>query len=218
MRHIWLLILLALAGVAHAAKTVYVDDKLIITLRTGKGNGYQILRTLPSGTALEMIKSDGEYAHVRTPDGTEGWVRTQYLTGEPVAAQRLTQAESRLERTQEANKSLESRLAKLQGERDRLEQARAKLAARSSQLETKLEKLRQLSETPIQLSRENKAMKSRIGQLEATLSSLTETNKALQDDSYRDWFIAGAGVLGTGILLGLLLPRLRRRRKSGWDF
>ena len=218
MRYTWLLLLFALVGSVHAAQKAYVDDKLVITLRTGKGNGFQILRTLPSGTALDVLQSDGEYARVRTPTGLEGWVRTQYLTNEPVAAQRLEQAQARLERAQEANSTLKSQRDELQGQRDRLEQARAELAARSSQLEKELEKLRRLAKAPMRLSRENDAMKSRIGELEAKLNGLTETNATLQDESYRDWFLAGAGVLGVGILLGVLLPRLRRRRKSGWDF
>jgi SH3 domain protein len=32
----------------------------------------------------------------------------------------------------------------------------------------------------------------------------------------RDWFLAGAGVLAFGLILGLVLPRLKFGRRSRW--
>jgi SH3 domain protein len=39
----------------------------------------------------------------------------------------------------------------------------------------------------------------------------------LQDSSNREWFLTGAGVIIIGILIGLIAPRLRPKKKSGWD-
>jgi SH3 domain protein len=38
----------------------------------------------------------------------------------------------------------------------------------------------------------------------------------IKRNTQRDWFLIGAGVLFGGILLGLILPRLKLRRRSGW--
>jgi SH3 domain protein len=46
---------------------------------------------------------------------------------------------------------------------------------------------------------------------------LDEENTSLRDRTNRDWFLAGAGVLFGGILLGLLVPKLRKRKNwSDW--
>ncbi|MGD8711810.1 MAG: hypothetical protein PVG50_03130, partial [Thiohalophilus sp.] len=69
MKHLFLILaLLATAApIANAAQYQYVSDQLIITLRNGKGNTYQILKTLPTGTRLEVLETTDEgYTRVRT--------------------------------------------------------------------------------------------------------------------------------------------------------
>jgi len=39
----------------------------------------------------------------------------------------------------------------------------------------------------------------------------------LKDRSEREWFVRGAGVVIVGILIGLIVPRLKLRKKSSWD-
>ena len=48
---------------AAAANYQYVSDKLVITLRTGQGNTYQILKTLETGTRLEVMETTGYRLH-----------------------------------------------------------------------------------------------------------------------------------------------------------
>ena len=71
----------------HAEKSVYVIDQITITLRAGQGTQHQILRTLPSGTPMEVLRvnEDSGYSQVRTKDGVEGWVLSQYLIDEPTS-------------------------------------------------------------------------------------------------------------------------------------
>ena len=63
------------------AETRYVSDRLEIQMRTGKGTQFRILRMLPSGAALEVLKTDKEsgYTRVRAPGGVEGWVLSRLL-------------------------------------------------------------------------------------------------------------------------------------------
>ena len=52
--------------------------------------------------------------------------------------------------------------------------------------------------------------------LEKELQLLHQENQSLKDRSQREWFIAGAGVLLGGLLLGLIIPKFSWRKKSSW--
>ncbi|HJY42228.1 MAG TPA: TIGR04211 family SH3 domain-containing protein, partial [Steroidobacteraceae bacterium] len=80
------------------AATVYVSDQLTVPLRRGPSNSHKILHAgLPSGTALEVLGEDtaAGFTQVRTANGTEGWVPTQFLSNEPIARDRLAAANRR---------------------------------------------------------------------------------------------------------------------------
>lgn len=201
------------------AKTQYVSDHLIITLRTGQGNTYQIIKTLVSGERLEVLEeNEAGYAHVRTDDGTEGWVRTQYLSDQPTAREQLVAAQAKLEKLQEKNTALASRLSTMQTDNSQLSSKLTALNKQHKQDEVDLKRLNEVAAKPILLDRENRDLKEKTITLSNELQLLKQENQLLKDRSDRDWFIAGAGVLLGGILLGLLAPKLRRRKKDSWEF
>ncbi len=207
--------ILFLLAAQVAAETQYVSDVLKITLRTGQGTTYQILRTLESGTALEVLEDAGQYTRVRTNDGTEGWVLSQYLTKAPIARDRLAQAERRLERQKADKQQLQKSLAELRQEKSTLEQSEQRLVTETAKLKDELAHLRQVAEQPIELDRKNRDLKQQLQALQVEVEQLKSDNAHLQDRTQREWFITGAGVLLGGILLGLVLPLLRRKKKSG---
>lgn len=200
-----------------AAETRYVSDELVITMRTGKGNAYQILRTLPSGTPLEVLEEEGEFVYVRTKLGTEGWVRSQYLVMEPIARDQLAAAQQKNQQLGEEVRSLREQLRELTSERDGLRGALEESERTGSALKEKVQELEQVAATPIRLSQENAFMKSRIGSLEEEVKRVNGVNEELRKGEQRQWFVIGAAVAGAGILIGLILPHLRsRRRSNGW--
>jgi SH3 domain protein len=204
-----------LFAVSAAAETRYVDDHLVITMRTGKANTFQILKTLPSGTVLEQLEVDGDYSRVRTRDGIEGWVLTQYLTDTPIAKVRLARAEQQLEKLRQENRQLQQQFATLQQEKRSLEQEHGTLGGEADALRSELQELREVAARPIELAQQNETLSGKLERLQREFDLLQSDNTRLQDRSQRDWFITGAGVLFGGILLGLLLPMLRRKKKAG---
>jgi len=208
---------LFLFATAALAETRYVDDNLIITMRTGKANTYQILRTIPSGTLLELLQDDGDYSRVRTPDGVEGWVLSQYLTKSPIAKIRLAKSEKQLERLRQEKQQLEQQLATVQEEKTSLDKEHANLGSETEQLRNELEKLREVAARPIELAEQNKKLSDKVSNLQKQLQLVQQSNSELQDHSQRDWFLAGGGVLFGGILLGLLLPMLRRKKRGMFE-
>jgi len=214
MRTVVLAVLLAVAGAAMA-ETRYVDDRLVITLRTGQGNAYQILRTLPSGTPMELLEAGDTYSKVRLQDGTEGWVLSQYLTDQPVARDQLTQAEQKLERLQNENQELKKSLGELKSEKRSVESEHKQLSSTADKLQKELDRMKDVAARPMELDKQNQEMRQRLQELELQSRMLKEENTALRDRTNRDWFLAGGGVLFAGLILGLLLPKLRKR-SSGW--
>lgn len=198
-----------------AAETRYVDDVLKITIRTGQGTTHKILRSLDSGTPLEILEDAGEYTFVRTRDGLEGWVLSQYLTKTPVARDRLVQAEKRLSRLQADKQELEKALAELRQEKGNVEKTQQNLSVEAAKLNDELEHLRNVAKRPIELDTQNRELKQQVQTLQSTIEELKADNTHLKDRTQRDWFITGAGVLFGGILLGLILPMLRRKKKAG---
>lgn len=200
------------------AKTSYVSDNLVITLRTGPGNQYQVQKSLSSGNSLEVLKTDEDagWTKVATKDGTEGWVLSRYLVGRPIHKVRLVAAEKRLERYQSENASLKDQLQKLQQDKNELEKEWKDLSSDSTKMNKELSRVRQISSQPLKISEENKTLKTQSIALENEVKMLAQENQALKDRTNRDWFIAGAAVLVFGLIVGLIIPKIRWSKKTGW--
>ena len=90
LRLLFSLVLIVSSVSVAQARTVWVDDQLYLPVRSGAGTQYRIIENaLPSGTPLEVLETGDNYTRVRTPKGTEGWVASQYLSNEPIAADQL---------------------------------------------------------------------------------------------------------------------------------
>lgn len=88
------LLLLAMSAVAQA-QTAYVTDQLRLGLHRAADTSDRAFRTLESGQELEILSQNRNYAQVRLPDGTVGYVKVAYLVTEKPAA--LIVAEIRAE-------------------------------------------------------------------------------------------------------------------------
>ncbi|MCW9023873.1 MAG: TIGR04211 family SH3 domain-containing protein [Gammaproteobacteria bacterium] len=210
-------ILLISSGLVQAENIQYVSDQLRITLRTGQGNTYQIIKTLDSGTKLVVLETtETGYAHVRLEDGTEGWVRTQYLSEEPIARITLASTEKKLERLQSQNIKLREEVDNLRKRSRELSSEQSSLSSKLKTSETELARLSEVAAKPILLDKENRELQQRNIAQEKELQMVAQENQVLKDRSQREWFLAGAGVLLGGILLGLLIPKIRWQKKSNW--
>jgi len=107
-----------------AAEPMYVVDELRITLRSGPGEGYRVLEMLPTGTAVDLGRRQGEWAEVTTPGGRSGWVLERYLQGEEPARNLLPRVREQLEQAQGRTGTLEDEVQRLTAELASLEQMR----------------------------------------------------------------------------------------------
>ena len=198
---------------ALAAPNRYVTDELQINMRSGPTNGHRIIRMLDAGTPLEVVENteDG-WSRVRVGNA-EGWVLTRYLSGTRSARDRLAAATSTLERTQQELQSLKQNLG---SESQRLQAAQRQveeLTAANEQMK------RQLGEAArgVAMANENRELKKQAVDLQRRIEMLENESERLSDRSQRDWFVAGALVVFGGFLTGIIVTRIRWRKKSSWS-
>ena len=202
---------------AQAAKK-YVGDYLVITLRSGPGTENKVLKALPSGTVMEILEEgENNYALVRLEDGMEGWVRTQYLSDKPIAKQLLDSLQTKYDKLKEQYEQVRGELSTLKSEHSKVSRGSDKLENEFKSLQDRLAHLNQVAAKPILLDKENRELKEQNVTLSNEMNLVRQENQILKDRSDRDWFIAGAGVVLLGVILGLLLPKIRLRKKDGWS-
>ncbi|MFK5915835.1 MAG: TIGR04211 family SH3 domain-containing protein [Woeseiaceae bacterium] len=216
IRFISLLFISALSFTAQA-QTQYVSDHLVITVRTGQGAQFQIIKTLESGEHVKVLETtDTGYTRIATDDGTEGWVRSQYLAEEPVAAEVLVKVEAKLLKAQTSLKKIREEYISLKRKHSSLSETQDVLSADKKQLDSELARLNEVAKKPIILDRQNRKLQQNNVTLEKDVQRLNQENQSLQDRSQREWFIVGALVLFGGIIVGLVAPKLRSRKSSAW--
>ncbi|MGD2032946.1 MAG: TIGR04211 family SH3 domain-containing protein [Gammaproteobacteria bacterium] len=203
MRVFAAILLLTLVSSVTFAETRFVEVE--VTLRTGQGTGYSIVQMIRSGTPVEVLQEDpgSGYTRVRMPAGAEGWILTRYLTTNPVGAEQLVTAQQRIDQLQRQNGQLVT-------ERDRY-------LKEADSLAEELTRLKDLSSNALALEESNQRMQATVSRQEETIGRLQSENERLASRTQRDWFIAGASVLIIGIVLGVVLPRIRWRRRRSWS-
>lgn len=192
---------------AWAANTAYVSDTLTIPMRTGTTNRHKILKFLPSGTKVTIHETsdDGTHARITTDDNREGWVETALLMSEPSAREQLAALNSKLQRVKQ-----------LANERDLLQKQNSKLEQNNQTLRNSLDELKQAAAQPIALAERNKQLTNDLDQAHNDIEQLTQQNAQLSDSSIKEWFMIGAAVSLGSLFFGLIIPRIRWRKKQSW--
>ena len=214
-----LLFVTIFASAAVHAQTMYVTDELVITVRTGPSTQNSITANLSSGDEVELLEQDQEsgYSRVRLAGSErEGWVLTRYLMDNPTADQALSQTQRELNAARARIETLEEQL---QATTVNLEQTRAELGDSQStagSISAELEDIRTAAANAIEIRDQNESLRRRNSELTIELELLTQESARLASRSRQNWFVVGALVLASGIVVGLVAPSLRRKRRTDW--
>ena len=212
-----LLVASSILCVPASAATVYVSDALTVPLRRGPSNGHKIINAaLPSGTALEVLSEDAAagFTQVRTANGTEGWVPTQYLSNEPVARDRLAASNRRVESLEQQLKTLRDTYQETRGARTQSEGRVTDLSKQTEKLQAELAEVRRISATSIANYEENKQLKASNEALQKQVTDLTSRVRELDRNVVVKWLLTGGGLVLLGLLLGAWIKS--RPKRSTW--
>ena len=76
----WVILgLFVLTPMTASGDTVYVTDNLRLGLHLAPDTSDRAFQYLDSGQEMEVLTRDRNYANVRLPNATEGWVKAAYL-------------------------------------------------------------------------------------------------------------------------------------------
>ena len=188
------LIALPLQAQQNNDATHWVSDSLTTYVRSGPTDGYRIVGTLTAGEPVERIETSGDYSRVRNADGNTVWILTSELQDDPSSQVRVP--------------ALEQQVAELTAELEGInEQWESRTATQSETLEAREARIAELEAHNQALDAESEESRRTIRQLEARLDTQEE-------DLLIRYFMYGGGVAGAGLLVGLIVPHLPRRKRK----
>lgn len=220
-----LLILGALLGLCLMAQTsgaseAYVTDSFQVTLRTGPSIDNKIIGMPSSGQRVEVLETNEDWSHVRLVESgestKEGWMLSRFLVTRlpwEVQARSLKQKNLRLE---EKLADIEKRMGgAVQGEKE----LTAKLQETTKALDKvqkDYESLKKGASGYLTLRDEHKVTRSTLETAQSEVERLSKVNDKLRSSQKTRWFATGGLVLFCGLVLGLVMGRMQRKRRSSY--
>ncbi len=210
------------------AETQYVSDKLVITMREGQGNEYKIIKTLRSGTPVEVIEEEETYMRVRTEDEKEGWVLKRFITHDTPKPIIIAGLKGKIEKLKATIEKLEKEKTSIKDDlnatkKDHTVKARDlekslsdkdnEISALTRQLQDTTRKYNifvEASKDVVSVVNERDMFKNENKDLTIERDKLRTENDNLIEKRMIYWFIAGAGVFFFGWLSGKLSRKKKR--------
>lgn len=202
---------------AHAtAATQYVTDQLVISMRETVDPDSAIIGHLKTDDAVELLTDAGEFARVSSDEGT-GYVRKQYLTATPpkqFTINKLKQEVAGLTRQLESYTAgaddQQQELVRLRQANGQLETDLTRTRNDLDSLQTKYDRILANSEDLLAIIQERDQLRETNTKLEADTTTLREENESLLATGIIKWFLAGAGTLCFGWVMGKISRKKRR--------
>jgi len=210
------------------ADTRYVSDRLIISVRDGQDQNAAVLGYLETAAPVEILEERGDFLRIRTEDGIEGWVRTQYIVSEKPKALIIDNLKNEIEALNkkiqtikneedsasntlsESKKMYQEKIDELKEEVNINQKFAAKAKSDFIELNKKFTTLLNNSKNTGKLINEVEQLKKINTELNTEVKSLRKDRKNPLKSNRIQSFIAGAGVL----LLGFILGGSAKKRKK----
>ena len=219
-RILWIIVLsLCLMNQPSWAATAYVTDSFKITVRTGPGTDNKIIAMLSSGEPVEILEIGDDWTRVRVlgseGEQKEGWVLSRFLIErQPWEMQARNVAKE--------NTSLKEKLGviekKLRESSNRAQELQEKFQKASESLkkvQADFDSLKNESSDFLRLKGQHEAATSNLKTAQDAVQRLTKENEILESSNTVQWLLAGALIFFGAWLIGLIMGRREKKRRSG---
>ncbi len=231
-----LVMLLSVAFIVSAsttsvfADTRYVSDRLIISVRDGLNQDAAVLGYIETGTPVDVLEEKEDFLKIKTEDGIEGWVRAQYIVSEKPKALIIENLKNDIKALNEefenlkngqgsdsttllkTKKMYQDKIQELEKEVDINQKFAAKAKSDFIQLDKKYTNLLNHSKNAEELISQVDELKKLNAELNTEVKSLRKNRKNPLKSDRIQLFIAGAGVLLFGFILGGSARKKKRTR------
>lgn len=182
------------------AATRYVSDDIFIYLHSGPSLDYRITGTLKVGTPVTTLTYDdaSKFMKIKTAEGKTGWAQNSQL-------QKILPATVLLPKVQQELQEAKAKLLNIAQENNKI-------------LQEKIQSISEKENIITSLQDEKKTLLQLIDDLKVKNLELDLLQDTKDERIKMEWMMYGGSVLFFGLLLGLLIPFLprRKKRKNNW--
>ena len=207
---ILVLLSVLLMAVPSFAERLYIKGLQSVTFRSGPGTENRIIKMIETDSPVTVLESGDEWTKVKDAEGNEGYILNRFLANETPYSIRyswLTKKFEKLkEETQQLKESKTELNSSLSGSTKELTTLKEKLAA----TEAAFEELKLGSTKYLELKAKHDKAQALVSEQATRLRELESRLTA----QYMIWFLAGAGVLLLGWLIGLITRKRRNMYAS----
>jgi SH3 domain protein len=200
------------------AESLYITDQFEVTLRSGTSTANSIMSMLKSGQKVQLLEQDvaTKYSLVQTEDGKKGYVLTRYLDKQPSGRERYDALKKQSEELKKTITQLRQQLKEYKSSKQSDDQDISQLNQDLTQTRQTLAQLREDTSDTVRVLEQNENLQTRINVLESEKKILSDENAQYKDRTAMDWFIRGAGVALVAFLIGIIVTRIRWKKRDSW--
>ena len=202
---------LCLMGQTTWATNAYVTDFFRISLRRGPSIENKILKFLPSGMPVEILKTQEGWSYIQHLDSDDndvrGWVLSRYLITRLPWEQQVRSLKEEIGPLKEKLAGIENELAEAAKREQKLSKELREYIDAHNKLQDEYRSLKKASADYLNL-------KAAFETIRQTVKTLTIENEDLRISQMNKWFAIGALVLLCGLMIGLVIGRQQKRRRS----
>ena len=193
------------------ANTLYVTEDFEITMRTGPGVDRKIIALIRSGQRVEEISTSEEWTEIRLPSDKTGWVLTRYLSPKEPCAMVKERLQTEFNQLETEKNELAAKNTDLEAQNQRLEAQLASTQASLERITGDFDSLKTESTDFLKLKSQFKKVTTELEETKTKADKFEdETGRLLRNQNIK-WFLAGAGVLLIGFIIGFSSRRQKRR-------
>ena len=211
------------------SETRYISDRLVVSLRSQPQNNADLITYLQTDTKVEIIGEDGAFYQVKTKDNGIGFIQKTYLvedTPKPAIIKQLSKENEKLknridtleQQYQEAISKGDNAHLKLVDELKEARQLANDLQKDLNESKSGFQKasnafdtLKENANNIVEITADRDQLRASNEELSSKLDRIGEEKFALQKSKSIQWFLAGAGALFVGWIIG---KSSRSRRRS----
>jgi len=200
------------------SKSMYITDQFEVTMRSGTSTTNEILMLLESGQEVAVLEQDPvtQYSLVKTASGKQGYVLSRFLVDIPSARQRLARLQQSTETMKQENISLLAKISNLEADLENQLAENDNLKTTLLTTDDELERVSIAAENTLDIIDKNMSMEATINELKVQQTFLVDENSELKDSTKIDWFMRGGAVALVAFLTGILVTRIRWKKKDSW--